>query len=190
MLDFAYASASDRNSVVAALSDPGAAIIAGGTELLNWMRLGIESPERLVDIGGLHDLEQISSDGQRLTIGARATLNVVAEHEQVRRHAGVLAEACLRAASAQVRNRATIGGNVLQKTRCSYFRAETPLPGAVTNARPAPAVQRGMASTSVMRSSGGRMTVSRCSRLIRQSRWRVWMRRCRCWGRVAAGRSR
>ncbi len=128
MLDFAYASASDRNSVVVALSDPGTAIIAGGTELLNWMRLGIESPERLVDIGGLHDLEQISSDGQRLIIGARATLNAVAEHEQVRRHAGALAEACLRAASAQVRSRATIGGNVLQKTRCAYFRAEAPLP--------------------------------------------------------------
>jgi xanthine dehydrogenase iron-sulfur cluster and FAD-binding subunit A len=126
--DFAYASASDRNSVVTALSEPGTAIIAGGTELLNWMRLGIQSPKRGVDIGGLHDLEQITSDGQRLMIGARATLNAVGEHEQVRGHAGALAEACLRAASAQVRNRATIGGNVLQKTRGAYFRADTPLP--------------------------------------------------------------
>ena len=102
--------------------------IAGGTELLNWMRLGIASPDRLIDLGRLPGLNGISMSGGVLSIGALATLNEVGEHPLVTQHAQVLAQACLKAASAQIRNRATLGGNVLQKTRCEYFRAEAPLP--------------------------------------------------------------
>lgn len=102
--------------------------IAGGTELLNWMRLGIAAPDRLIDLGRLEGLNGIAISAERLSIGALATLNEVGEHPLVRRHAQVLADACLKAASAQIRNRATLGGNVLQKTRCEYFRAEAPLP--------------------------------------------------------------
>jgi xanthine dehydrogenase YagS FAD-binding subunit len=97
-------------------------------ELLNWFRLGIAAADRVVDIGGLDELRGIALDGGGLRIGALATLNEIGEHPLVVRAAGALASACLQAASAQVRNRATIGGNVLQRTRCPYFRAEEPLP--------------------------------------------------------------
>ena len=102
--------------------------IAGGTELLNWFRLGIAAPSRVIDLGRIAGLNGIERRGDRLTIGALATLNQVGEHD-----AGAPARlgarrAALAAASPQVRNRATLGGNVLQKTRCAYFRAEEPLP--------------------------------------------------------------
>ena len=128
MRDFAYARAGTAEAAVGTLAAPRTAVIAGGTELLNWFRLGIAAADRVVDIGGLDDLRGITSDGGELRIGALATLNEVGEHPLVTRLAGALASACLQAASAQVRNRATIGGNVLQRTRCPYFRAEEPLP--------------------------------------------------------------
>jgi xanthine dehydrogenase YagS FAD-binding subunit len=111
-----------------ALSKADTAIIAGGTELLNWMRLGISTPRYIVDINSLEDLQAIAREGNEIKIGALATLNAIGENPVVIEHAAALAQACLLAASAQVRNRATIGGNVLQKTRCAYFRGETPLP--------------------------------------------------------------
>jgi xanthine dehydrogenase YagS FAD-binding subunit len=128
MRDFAYARADSPAAAVAALAQDGAAVIAGGTELLNWQRLGIATPERVVDIGGLAELRGISVEGDGLRIGALTTLNEVGEHPLVVEHAGALASACLQAASAQIRNRATLGGNVLQRTRCAYFRAEDPVP--------------------------------------------------------------
>ena len=132
MIDFAYARADSRSAAVAALADDHAAVLAGGTELLNWVRLGIAAPERVVDIGGLDELRGVSRDGPvdggSLRIGALTTLNEIGEHPLVVAHAGALASACLQAASAQIRNRATLGGNVLQRTRCAYFRAEEPVP--------------------------------------------------------------
>jgi len=126
--DFSYARADTAESAVGTLADPGTSVIAGGTELLNWFRLGIAAADRVVDIGGLDELRGIASDGAGLRIGALATLNEIGEHPLVTQAAGALASACLQAASAQIRNRATIGGNVLQRTRCPYFRAEEPLP--------------------------------------------------------------
>lgn len=102
--------------------------IAGGTELLNWMRLGIVEPTALRDIGRLPGLDRIQLDDGHLSIGALATLNAVGEDDLVQQHAAALAQACLAAASPQIRNRATLGGNLLQRTRCAYFRAEAPLP--------------------------------------------------------------
>ena len=128
MRDFAYARAGTAESAAGALADPRTSVIAGGTELLNWFRLGIADADRVVDIGGLGALRGIAVDGDELRIGALATLNEIGEHPLVIRTAGALASACLQAASAQIRNRATIGGNVLQRTRCPYFRAEEPLP--------------------------------------------------------------
>ena len=132
MNDFAYARAASGAEAVAALADDHAAVLAGGTELLNWVRLGITAPERVVDIGGLDELRGITRDGPvdggALRIGALTTLNEIGEHPLVVAHAGALASACLQAASAQIRNRATLGGNVLQRTRCAYFRAEEPVP--------------------------------------------------------------
>ena len=128
MRDFAYARAGTAESAVGTLGDAGTSVIAGGTELLNWFRLGITAADRVVDIGGLDELRGIDRHGDDLHIGALATLNEIGEHPLVTGMAGALASACLQAASAQVRNRATIGGNVLQRTRCPYFRAEEPLP--------------------------------------------------------------
>lgn len=126
MRAFDYERATDADAAVRAVAAPDTLALAGGTEMLNWMRLGVVAPARLVDIGGLSG--GITLDDDHLAIGALATLNEVGEHPLVVAHAGVLAQACLKAASAQVRNRATLGGNVLQKTRCAYFRAEAPLP--------------------------------------------------------------
>jgi xanthine dehydrogenase YagS FAD-binding subunit len=128
MRDFGYARAGTVEAVVGTLADPRTSVIAGGTELLNWFRLGIAAADRVVDIGGLDELRGITRNGNELRIGALATLNEVGEHPLVTQAAGALASACLQAASAQVRNRATVGGNVLQRTRCPYFRAEEPLP--------------------------------------------------------------
>jgi xanthine dehydrogenase YagS FAD-binding subunit len=128
MRDFAYAASENTANAITALAKPGTMAIAGGTELLNWMRLGIVDPERIVDIGAIKGLNQITSNVNQLSIGALATLNEVGLSGLVRKNASVLADACLKAASSQVRNRATLGGNVLQKTRCVYFRSEAPLP--------------------------------------------------------------
>ncbi len=128
MKDFGYASVTDIESAVATLGRDGATVIAGGTELLNWFRLGISDHDNVVDIHGVAALRGIAEYGDHLVIGALATLNDVAQHPAVNRGAAVLASACRQSASAQIRNRATIGGNILQRTRCPYFRAEAPLP--------------------------------------------------------------
>lgn len=128
MKDFGYARATDVASTVAALGDGSATVIAGGTELLNWLRLGICDAVNVVDIGDVSGLRDIAVHGDELVIGALATLNDVEAHPAVNSGAAALASACRQAASAQVRHRATMGGNVLQRTRCPYFRAEQPLP--------------------------------------------------------------
>jgi xanthine dehydrogenase YagS FAD-binding subunit len=126
--DFAYARADSVATVVETLAEDHVAVIAGGTELLNWFRLGITAPDRVIDIGGLDELRGVELRDTELRIGSLATLNEVGQHPLVVDHAGALASACLQAASAQLRNRATLGGNVLQRTRCAYFRAEEPVP--------------------------------------------------------------
>src|SRR5262245_435475 len=149
MRNFAYARAANAEEAVAAAA-AGAAIIAGGTELLNWLRLGIADPDKVVDISRLDPLRDIALDGKGIRIGALATLNQVGESEIVHASARVLAEACLKAASAQLRNLATLGGNILQKTRCPYFRAEAP----GTNAMPWPCNKRVAGSGCAAKDSG------------------------------------
>ncbi|WP_419913924.1 FAD binding domain-containing protein [Hoeflea sp.] len=123
MRNFTYRKADSIEDAVIGVAG-GASPVAGGTELLNWMRLGADQPEKVIDIGGIEQLRGIDFTDGRLRIGALATLNQVEGHELVCKHAPVLSEACLRAASAQIRNSATMGGNLLQKTRCPYFRVE------------------------------------------------------------------
>jgi xanthine dehydrogenase YagS FAD-binding subunit len=125
--NFTYQRAENVRHAIELATAPSAAYIAGGTELLNWMRLGIAEPERVIDIGRIGHRDISVRDGQ-LIIGALATLNEVGSSPLVIEHAAVLSQACLKAASPQVRNRATIGGNVMQKTRCTYFRSEAPVP--------------------------------------------------------------
>lgn len=136
MLDFGYSRPDLEGEVLRQLSHSDSMAIAGGTELLNWIRLGIAAPAFLVDLAGLPDRSNIALNGEWLEIGAACTLNMVGEHPAVREHAASLASACLQAASAQVRNRATLGGNVLQRTRCSYFRVEEPAPGPCNKRSP------------------------------------------------------
>jgi xanthine dehydrogenase YagS FAD-binding subunit len=97
------------------------AYIAGGTDLLQLMKQNVEAPETLVDIEGLH-LHEISVDGHELRLGALATMADVAAHPEVRRGWPIISQSLLSAASPQIRNMGTMGGNLLQRTRCNYFR--------------------------------------------------------------------
>lgn len=127
MTPFAYARAATLEDALAA--SPAATFLAGGTELLNWMRLGIATPERLLDISRIEGLDGIEAlPGGGLKIGALARLGDIASHESVARDFPALAQAIEKSASGQLRNLATLGGNLLQKTRCAYFRAAEDLP--------------------------------------------------------------
>ena len=120
MRPFAYAA---PPSVDAALSgfDPGSAYLAGGTSLVDLMKLDVLRPEFVIDINAL-PLWGIESDGRVLRIGALERLGDIARHPAVAAGYPVLREAVLASASPQLRNMATIAGNILQRTRCGYFR--------------------------------------------------------------------
>jgi xanthine dehydrogenase YagS FAD-binding subunit len=129
MRPFAYARADSVDEALEATRDGQATVLAGGTELLNWLRLGVASPDRLIDISRIEALRVIEPlAGGGLRLGAAARLNDVAADPRVRSNWPVLQQAIDRAASAQLRNLATIGGNLLQKTRCPYFRSEDAVP--------------------------------------------------------------
>lgn len=127
MQSFVYGRAASLADAVDATTDVDAMVIAGGTELVNWMKDAIVAPRRLVDINGIAG-EHISLDERGLTIGALTKMSTVADHPAVRENFPVLSQALLKSASAQIRNMATLGGNVMQRTRCPYFRAEVELP--------------------------------------------------------------
>src|SRR5881296_2441993 len=130
MHPFALSRAVDASTAIAAhADDPQLAFIAGGTDLLGLMKDRAASPDRLLDINGLRGmgrLEALSDGGLR--IGALARMSDVAAHVEVRRRFPVIAEGLLFAASGQLRNMASIGGNIMQRTRCSYFRDGDDLP--------------------------------------------------------------
>ncbi len=111
MRSFGYAKAPDVASALAALATPGTEVIAGGTELVNWLKEGIATPDRLLDITGL-PLGAVEASADGLRVGALARMSEVAAHPVVAREYPVLAEALLAAASAQLRTMATIGGNI------------------------------------------------------------------------------
>jgi xanthine dehydrogenase YagS FAD-binding subunit len=122
MKPFAYARAADTADALRLLSQyPNARVLAGGTNLIDLMREQIEQPEALVDITGL-PIDQVHErpDGG-LLIGALVTNTALAQHRGVRERFPMLAQAILFGASGQIRNMATIGGNLLQRTRCPYF---------------------------------------------------------------------
>jgi xanthine dehydrogenase YagS FAD-binding subunit len=103
------------------VQQPGAKYIAGGTDLMQLMKDWVERPGRLIDIDGL-PLDQIQIDDSGGRIGALVRMADLADHPEFRRRYPVVAEALIASASPQVRNMATIGGNLLQRTRCLYFR--------------------------------------------------------------------
>lgn len=97
-------------------------VLAGGTDLLALMKDDVLAPKRLVNIKDIADLRGISSNAQGLRVGALTTLGEMADNEDVKRSYPALSEALLEAASPQIRNMATIGGNLCQRPRCWYFR--------------------------------------------------------------------
>jgi xanthine dehydrogenase YagS FAD-binding subunit len=121
MKPFRYERAGSLASACASATEPTAKFIAGGTNLLDLMKLQIETPTHLVDINplSLGDIEETAEGGLR--IGALVTNSALAADMGVRRRYPLLSQAILAGASTQLRNKATTGGNLLQRTRCPYF---------------------------------------------------------------------
>lgn len=120
---FDYRRAGDLAAALELGAAPGAAFLAGGTDLLPLWKVGAERPAAVIDISRLPLGAVEAADGS-LSLGALARLSDVAEHPAVSRDHPLIAQAILASASGQVRNMATVGGNLLQRTRCPYFRAE------------------------------------------------------------------
>ncbi|SFB09064.1 xanthine dehydrogenase YagS FAD-binding subunit [Rhizobium sp. NFR07] len=122
MRQFTYERATSAASAAAAVADNGnAKFIAGGTNLLDLMKLEIETPTHLIDVNGL-GLDKIeATEKGGLKIGALVRNTDLAADERVRRDYGVLTRALVAGASGQLRNKATTAGNLLQRTRCPYF---------------------------------------------------------------------
>jgi xanthine dehydrogenase YagS FAD-binding subunit len=122
---FAYTRIDDVNAVIARLTDVGGAeLIAGGTDMIQLLQERVRSPLELIDINGaLSNDVSVAIDGVR--IGALARLSDVADDPAIRERFPVVAQALNESASPQVRNMATVGGNLLQRTRCLYFRDVT-----------------------------------------------------------------
>ena len=122
MKPFTYERAeSPAAAAAAAARHPGARFVAGGTNLLDLMKLEIEAPPHLIDVNGLAlDKIEATEEGG-LRIGALVRNTDLAADERVRRNYGVLSRALVAGASGQLRNMATTAGNLLQRTRCPYF---------------------------------------------------------------------
>jgi xanthine dehydrogenase YagS FAD-binding subunit len=120
---FAYLRAGTADEAVRACADrPGARFLAGGTNLVDLMKLGVETPTTLIDVSRLPlDRTETTPDGA-LRIGAAVRNSDLAAHPLVRRRYPALSQALLSGASGQLRNAATTGGNLLQRTRCLYFQ--------------------------------------------------------------------
>ncbi len=124
MKEFGYRRVADVSEAVAAGQESGARFLGGGTNLVDLMKTGIERPGLLVDVRGL-PLDAVEVTDVALKIGATVTNSDLAAHPEVRRHFPALAQAVLAGASGQLRNMATVGGNLLQRTRCGYFSDTT-----------------------------------------------------------------
>jgi xanthine dehydrogenase YagS FAD-binding subunit len=120
MTPFTYARAVDAVDAIRLASGIQAKYLGGGTNLVDLMRETIERPTALVDVTGLSSAIEEREDGG-LLIGAAARNTAVAEHSAIRTRYPMLTRAIVAGASAQIRNMATVGGNILQRTRCAYF---------------------------------------------------------------------
>lgn len=120
MKQFQYSRPSSQQSVLDAIAKPGTKIIAGGSNLVDLMKHGVMTPDKLVDINKL-PLRAITPTKAGLHIGALASNSQVADNGTVKERFPLLAQALNAGASAQLRNMATVGGNMMQRTRCTYF---------------------------------------------------------------------
>ena len=121
MRSFTFERASDIAGAAKAASQPGASFIAGGTNLLDLMKVDVERPTHLVDVSRLPLRDVVETADGGLSIGALVSNADLAADSRVRRRYPVLSQALLNGASAQLRNQATTAGNLLQRTRCPYF---------------------------------------------------------------------
>jgi xanthine dehydrogenase YagS FAD-binding subunit len=124
MRPFRYLTPATTDEAIHMLSTAqgGPRLLAGGTTLVDLMKLDVEQPDLLVDITRIGELREIRTEGNTLSFGALAHMSDVAEHPVIKRQYPILSEALWLGASQQLRNMATLGGNVLQRTRCAYFR--------------------------------------------------------------------
>lgn len=122
MRPFTYERAtSARDAAAKAASTKGAKFIAGGTNLLDLMKLEIETPGHLIDVNGLGFDKIVDTPDGGVRIGALVTNTAMAAHPRIRRDYGLITRATVAGASGQLRNKATTAGNLLQRTRCAYF---------------------------------------------------------------------
>ncbi|WP_417725173.1 FAD binding domain-containing protein [Salipiger sp.] len=122
MIPFTYERVTTAAEAVHALAaTPGAQLIAGGTNLLDLMKAGIEQPRHLVDINELDLASVEATEDDGLRIGALVSNTALAADPRIRRDYGVLARAIVAGASGQLRNKASVGGNLMQRVRCPYF---------------------------------------------------------------------
>lgn len=118
---------STQDAVQAMARHPEARLMAGGTTLYDLMKLGVERPPAIIDINGIAELSAFDTAGAReLVFGSLARMSDVAADARLVEHYPALSESLWRAASQQLRNMASLGGNVLQRTRCAYFRGGEP----------------------------------------------------------------
>ncbi len=130
MVPFAYVRAASVPAATASLArhrsdrahEPGADFFAGGTDMMQLMGEHLRNPDRIIDISALAGLDRIERHAGGLRLGALVRMSDAAAHPAVLAACPVVSEALLASASAQVRNLATLGGNLLQRTRCGYFR--------------------------------------------------------------------
>jgi xanthine dehydrogenase YagS FAD-binding subunit len=121
MNNFQYSRVSSQAAAIAEVAkNPGAKFVAGGTNLIDLMKYGVMAPEKLIDINHTGAVE-IKKETGTLHIGATVTNSVAAENAEVLKFQPLLSQAMLMGASPQLRNKATMGGNLLQRTRCAYF---------------------------------------------------------------------
>ena len=123
MLPFSYSKAADEEAALREFGD-GAKYVAGGTNLLDLMKLHVEMPGRLIDITGL-PLGEVTLLGEGVRIGALVRNSTLAYHPLIVVRYPMVSQALLAGASPQLRNMATVGGNIMQRTRCMYFRDST-----------------------------------------------------------------
>jgi xanthine dehydrogenase YagS FAD-binding subunit len=122
MKDFSYSRAASLDEASRLAGQPGAMLLAGGTTLVDLAKCGVAEPNQVVDITHLKGLDAIKVDRHGAYLGALAKMSHVADDAQIRENFPAVSEALWQAASAQLRNMATIGGNLMQRTRCAYFR--------------------------------------------------------------------
>lgn len=122
MRNFAYHRPDTIAAAVDAARAEGAQILAGGTTMVDLMKIGVFNPDALIDITGLSELEGVEIGPERIRFGALARMAEVGDNGQLRDAAPVLTESLWKAASPQLRHAARLGGNILQQTRCPYFR--------------------------------------------------------------------